>query len=68
MKCKYCGCEEYYCKKVGPHIGAYCSECEKWIKWLPQTELKKIAENEYKTVSVCEPYFVDSIYDDDCPF
>jgi hypothetical protein len=26
---------------VGPHIGAYCGACDRWLKWLPKTaELK----------------------------
>lgn len=23
-------------KQPGPHIGEYCSDCGKWIRWVPQ--------------------------------
>lgn len=69
MKCKYCGCEEYYCKKVGPHIGAYCKECGKWIKWLPQHKYKQIDDNHIEIVDDYLPYFREEFENDDtCPF
>lgn len=27
--CKNCGCKIIYYKNVGPHIGKYCSNCDK---------------------------------------
>lgn len=33
MKSKCCD-KECIVKQVGPHIGAYCSKCGKWQKWL----------------------------------
>lgn len=25
-----------YRKKSGPHLGEYCKECDRWIRWVPQ--------------------------------
>lgn len=38
LECRKCGNREYTTKKNGPHIGAYCSRCGKWIKWLSPAE------------------------------
>lgn len=38
LECKKCGNREYTTKKNGPHIGAYCSRCGKWIKWIKANE------------------------------
>jgi predicted Rossmann fold nucleotide-binding protein DprA/Smf involved in DNA uptake len=29
-----CGCNDYIVKQVGPYLGAYCSRCGNWLKWL----------------------------------
>ena len=34
--CKKCGSTDFYTKPKGPHIGAYCSKCNAWLKWMPQ--------------------------------
>lgn len=36
--CHSCGSKDFYTKPVGPHLGAYCKKCNKWIKWLAKTE------------------------------
>lgn len=38
--CQGCGSPDYYTKEQGQQIGAYCSSCHKWIKWLPQGKPK----------------------------
>lgn len=35
MKCSECSCTNFYTKKSGPHIGEYCTQCDKWIRWIP---------------------------------
>lgn len=34
-KCPDCYSTEFYTQKKGPHIGEYCSNCNKWIRWVP---------------------------------
>jgi len=36
-RCTHCGSESLYTKQSGPHIGLYCSECSRWLRWLPTT-------------------------------
>lgn len=33
-KCKKCGHESFHTKRVGPHLGLYCSKCGSWQKWV----------------------------------
>ena len=37
--CEKCGSKEVYIKKVNSSTGLYCSDCGKWIKWLPKNEI-----------------------------
>lgn len=37
--CKNCGCKIIYYKNVGPHIGKYCSNCDKWIMWVAKSDV-----------------------------
>jgi len=45
MPCHKCGPlfgdKNVTIKTVGPHIGAYCSECGTWIKWIPKAEIEE---------------------------
>lgn len=34
--CKHCGCTEYHMEEHGPHTGAYCNNCGRFIKWVPK--------------------------------
>lgn len=47
MECKKCGCQKYYLCDAGTHIGAYCSACDKWIKWVSVTEVKTLKARGY---------------------
>ena len=38
IRCKYCLTTETVLKEKGPHIGAYCANCGRWLKWLNKTE------------------------------
>jgi hypothetical protein len=43
--CRNCGSiNDYRTSKSGPHIKAVCNSCDKYIKFLPQTNVKKMAE------------------------
>lgn len=70
MKCKNCGSEEYYIKRVGPHTGAYCSECDKWIKWIPRDKYtNKFDDCSCATDISIDKYDIENDNDnDDCPF
>lgn len=37
-KCE-CGETNVIMKKKGNHIGLYCSECLKWLKWIPKKDV-----------------------------
>lgn len=37
--CKNCGCKIIYYKNVGPHIGKYCSNCDKWIMRVAKSDV-----------------------------
>ena len=28
-----CGCENFAGRQVGPHLGLYCLDCGKWLRW-----------------------------------
>lgn len=45
--CKNCGPNiTVVFKNVGPHRGAYCNNCGKWIKWVSQKDFRdKIEKN-----------------------
>lgn len=37
--CPNCGCCIMEYREVGPHIGKYCNNCNKWIKWVSRKEV-----------------------------
>lgn len=37
--CPNCGCYTMEYREVGPHIGKYCNNCSKWIKWVARKEV-----------------------------
>lgn len=43
IKCK-CGSTDCFIKKVGPHIGAYCKQCGKYIKWIKRPNIRLIEQ------------------------
>lgn len=38
--CEKCGSLELFIKEKGNQTGLYCSDCGKWIKWLPKNEIE----------------------------
>ena len=38
MKCKHCGSENFVIMKGETHIGLYCGDCLKWVKWIKKKE------------------------------
>jgi len=51
LKCPKCGCVKYYISRryfrSGEmyHIGAYCSACHTWIKWIPKSVFEEDSKN-----------------------
>lgn len=37
LKCE-CGNDEFFFRHKKIHIGAYCSRCGRWLKWLNKDE------------------------------
>lgn len=38
IRCKYCLTTETVLREKGPHVGAYCANCGRWLKWLGKNE------------------------------
>ena len=54
--CPRCGCYTMEYRSMGPHIGKYCKNCNKWIKWVAHKEVpEEIAARVTDTA--------DSVYD-----
>ena len=34
--CKFCNSSEFTYRISGPHLGQYCSACDRWQKWINQ--------------------------------
>ena len=55
--CPKCGCYTMEYRSMGPHIGKYCTNCTKWIKWVSRKDMPEeiaarvtdTAENLYET-------------------
>lgn len=37
--CKYCGSGLATYAHKGPHVGEWCSSCQRWIRWVPKQEI-----------------------------
>lgn len=37
--CPRCGCYTMEYRSMGPHIGKYCKNCTKWIKWVSRKDM-----------------------------
>lgn len=38
IRCKSCLTTETVLREKGPHVGAYCANCGRWLKWLGKNE------------------------------
>lgn len=42
-KCERCGSNEFYLEKSDSnkanHLGAYCCDCRKWLKWVSKKDV-----------------------------
>ena len=45
IKCPRCGSFNMSLTHSGPHKGAYCAECGRFVKWLTKEEVRTISFN-----------------------
>ena len=36
---------KYFRDRKQYHVGAYCSECDTWIKWIPKSMIEEESQN-----------------------
>ena len=67
--CPRCGCYTMEYREMSPHIGKYCKNCTKWIKWVSR---KDIPEELAARVTGAEESLYDivdtQIEEDDLPW
>lgn len=47
--CKKCNRTNYRIVPKGPHLGAYCSYCGSFIRWIPKGEYNAPMDQEYES-------------------
>lgn len=52
--CKNCGGKSFYTKAKGPHMGVYCSNCNKWLKWIKGGSGLKIEQTVFDELSTLD--------------
>ena len=69
-----CGSKDFYLKQKGPNVGAYCSKCQKWLKWIGKKDLEILKRRGMRvfpenylvpSIAVPEPDFGDIPFDVD---
>lgn len=68
--CPRCGCYTMEYRSMGPHIGKYCKNCTKWIKWVSRKDMpEEIAARVTDTAeSLYETHTPIDIEEDDLPW
>lgn len=68
--CPLCGCYTMEYRSMGPHIGKYCKNCTKWIKWVSRKDMpEEIAARVTDTVeNLYETHTPIDIEEDDLPW
>lgn len=50
--CAVCDNDDFFALSKGNKVGAYCSNCDRWLKWLSKNDAKCFrAANSIKTVN-----------------
>lgn len=50
--CPVCGGDDFFSFCKGNQVGAYCSNCGRWLKWLPKKDAECFrAANAHKSVN-----------------
>src|SRR5262245_47274404 len=34
--CNYCNSSRFFTQEKPPHVGVYCQDCSRWIRWIPK--------------------------------
>ena len=68
--CPRCGCYTMEYRSMGPHIGKYCKNCTKWIKWVSRKDMpEEIAARVTDTTeNLYETHTPIDIEEDDLPW
>lgn len=67
--CPNCGCYIMEYREVGPHIGKYCNNCNKWIQWVAHKEVpEELAARIISTNTATENMCNDISEEDDTPW
>ena len=57
--CPKCGCYTIEYRSMGPHIGKYCTNCTKWIKWvsrkdMPEEIVARVTSDDAVIEDICD--------------
>ena len=67
--CPRCGCYTMEYRSMGPHIGKYCKNCTKWIKWVSRKDIpEEIAARVTDTAENLYDIVDTPIEEDDLPW
>ena len=67
--CPKCGCYTMEYRSMGPHIGKYCKNCTKWIKWVSRKDMpEEIAARVTDTTESLYDIADTPIEEDDLPW
>lgn len=67
--CPRCGCYTMEYRSMGPHIGKYCKNCTKWIKWVSRKDIpEEIAARVTDTAESLYDIVDTPIEEDDLPW
>lgn len=67
--CPRCGCYTMEYRSMGPHIGKYCKNCTKWIKWVSRKDMpEEIAARVTDTTENLYDIVDTPIEEDDLPW
>ena len=67
--CPKCGCYTMEYRSMGPHIGKYCTNCTKWIKWVSRKDMpEEIAARVTDTTESLYDIADTPIEEDDLPW
>ena len=59
--CPRCGCYTMEYRDMGMHIGKYCKNCNKWIKWVAH---KEVPEELAARIASDKAAVIEDIWDD----
>ena len=68
-QCPRCGCYTMEYREMGIHIGKYCKNCNKWIKWVARKEVpEELAARITSDDAAIEDIWDDTNEEDDTPW